>query len=50
MVEIDDHTFEIDRERAIDYLNTCDPVYVFDSFAGVGPILPHVRFHLVSAL
>src|SRR6266702_8763097 len=29
-------TFEINRERAIDYLNTRDNVYVFDGFAGVG--------------
>ena len=30
-------TFEINRERAIDYLNTRDNVYVFDGFAGVSP-------------
>lgn len=29
-------TFEINRERAIDYLNTKHRVYVFDGFAGVG--------------
>lgn len=34
-------TFEINRERAIDYLNTRDNVYVFDGFAGV-------RFMLVD--
>ena len=28
-------TFEINRERAIDYLNTRENVYVFDGFAGV---------------
>lgn len=28
-------TFEINRERAIDFLNTRDNVYVFDGFAGV---------------
>jgi phosphoenolpyruvate carboxykinase (ATP) len=28
-------TFEINRERAIDYLNTRDNVYIFDGFAGV---------------
>jgi hypothetical protein len=28
-------TFEINRERAIDYLNTRDLAYVFDGFAGV---------------
>ena len=28
-------TFEINRERAIDYLNTRDNVYIFDGYAGV---------------
>ncbi len=28
------HTFMINRERAIDYLNTCDRLYVIDGFAG----------------
>lgn len=28
-------TFEINRERAIDYLNTRDNIYVFDGYAGV---------------
>ena len=32
-------TFEINRERAIDYLNTRDNVYVFDGFAGVNTTL-----------
>ena len=31
-------TFEINRERAIDYLNTRDNVYVFDGYAGVSPL------------
>ncbi|KAK4056429.1 Protein kinase C-like 1 [Microbotryomycetes sp. JL221] len=31
---MDEHTFEINRERAIDYLNTRENVYVFDGFAG----------------
>ena len=34
---MDEHTFEINRERAIDYLNTRDNVYVFDGFAGWAP-------------
>jgi len=34
---MDEHTFEINRERAIDYLNTRDRVYVFDGFAGWDP-------------
>ena len=37
-------TFEINRERAIDYLNTRDNVYVFDGFAGVSP-----NFHLTGS-
>ncbi|KAF9516688.1 hypothetical protein BS47DRAFT_1390524 [Hydnum rufescens UP504] len=31
------NTLEINRERAIDYLNTRDNVYVFDGFAGWDP-------------
>ncbi|KAH8922400.1 ATP-utilizing phosphoenolpyruvate carboxykinase [Atractiella rhizophila] len=36
-IKMDEHTFEINRERAIDYLNTRDNVYVFDGFAGWEP-------------
>jgi len=36
-IKLDEHTFEINRERAIDYLNTRDNVYVFDGFAGWHP-------------
>lgn len=36
-IPIDEHTFEINRERAIDYLNTRENVYVFDGFAGWDP-------------
>jgi hypothetical protein len=39
-IKMDEHTFEINRERAIDYLNTRDTVYVFDGFAGVSPSIP----------
>lgn len=31
---MDDHTFMVNRERAVDYLNTRDQLYVFDGFAG----------------
>ncbi|MDX1663869.1 MAG: phosphoenolpyruvate carboxykinase (ATP) [Candidatus Promineifilaceae bacterium] len=31
---VDEQTFEINRERAIDYLNTRDRLYVIDAFAG----------------
>ncbi len=34
---IDQHTFEINRERARDYLNTCDHLYVVDGYAGWDP-------------
>ena len=36
-MEIDEHTFEINRERAQDYLNTRDRLYVVDGFAGWDP-------------
>ena len=33
-IELDEHVFMINRERAIDYLNTCDRLFVVDAFAG----------------
>ena len=36
-IPIDQHTFEINRERAIDYLNICERIYVVDAFAGWDP-------------
>ena len=36
-VPIDDDTFETNRERAIDYLNTRSELYVVDAFAGWDP-------------
>ncbi len=36
-VEIDSHTFEINRQRALDYLNVCPHLYVVDAFAGWDP-------------
>lgn len=33
-VAVDEHTFQINRERAIDYLNTRQKLYVVDGFAG----------------
>ena len=36
-VAVDEHTFEINRERAIDYLNTRQKLYVVDGFAGWDP-------------
>jgi len=34
---INEHTFEIIRERALDYLNTQEKIYVVDGFAGWDP-------------
>lgn len=36
-VPLDEQIFKINRERAIDYLNTCDRLYVVDGFAGWDP-------------
>ena len=33
-IELDQHTFDINRERAIDYLNTRERLFVVDAFAG----------------
>ena len=34
---LDEHTFMVNHERAIDYLNTCDQLFVVDGFAGWDP-------------
>ena len=34
---IDDHTFLLNRQRAVDYLNTRDQIYVCDGYAGWDP-------------
>ena len=36
-VAIDEHTFEINRERALDYLNTLSRLYVVDGYGGWDP-------------
>lgn len=36
-IELDAHTFMVNRERAIDYLNTRERIYVVDAFAGWDP-------------
>ncbi len=36
-IELDEHTFMINRERAIDYLNSRERVFVVDAFAGWDP-------------
>lgn len=35
--EMDDRTFLLNRERAVDYLNMLDRLYVFDGYAGWDP-------------
>jgi phosphoenolpyruvate carboxykinase (ATP) len=35
--KLDEHVFVINRQRAIDYLNTRDELYVVDGFAGADP-------------
>ena len=36
-IKLQEHTFMINLERAIDYLNTCEQLYVVDGFAGWDP-------------
>jgi phosphoenolpyruvate carboxykinase (ATP) len=36
-IKLDDHSFVINRERAVDYLNTRDRLYVVDAYAGWDP-------------
>ena len=36
-IKLDEHTFDINRERAVDYLNTLPRLYVMDGFAGWDP-------------
>lgn len=36
-VKLSEHAFMVNRERAIDYLNTLDRLFVFDGFAGWDP-------------
>ena len=36
-IKLDEHAFNANRERALDYLNTRDQIYVVDGFAGWDP-------------
>jgi phosphoenolpyruvate carboxykinase (ATP) len=36
-IELDEHTYMVNHERAVDYLNTRDELYVVDAFAGWDP-------------
>ena len=48
-IELDERTFMINRERAIDYLNTYDRLYVVDGFAGWDPE-HRIKIRLVCSL
>jgi len=45
---IEDHTFLLNRQRAIDYLNTRDQIYVCDGYAGWDPRL-RVKVRVICA-
>jgi phosphoenolpyruvate carboxykinase (ATP) len=47
-IPLDEHTFMINRERAIDYLNTCERLYVVDGFAGWDPE-HRIKVRLITA-
>jgi phosphoenolpyruvate carboxykinase (ATP) len=36
-IRLEEHTFKINRERAFDYLDTCERLYVVDGYAGWDP-------------
>ena len=36
-IGLDEHTYEVNHERAIDYLNICERLFVVDAFAGWDP-------------
>lgn len=47
-IEMDEHTFMINRERAVDYLNSLDKVFVNDQFLNWDPE-NKIRVRIVSA-
>lgn len=48
-IPMEEHTFLINRERAIDFLNTRDRLYVFDGYAGWAPEY-RIKVRVVCAL
>lgn len=46
--EMDETTFLLNRERAVDYLNMQDKLYVFDGFAGWDPV-SRIKIRVVAA-
>lgn len=47
-IEMDEHTFMINRERAVDYLNSLDKVYVNDQFLNWDPE-NRIKVRIISA-
>ncbi|KAI3941164.1 hypothetical protein MKW92_022382 [Papaver armeniacum] len=47
-IEMDEHTFTVNRERAVDYLNSLDKVYVNDQFLNWDPE-HQIKVRIVSA-
>ncbi|KAI5355834.1 hypothetical protein L3X38_008729 [Prunus dulcis] len=47
-IEMDEHTFLVNRERAVDYLNSLDKVYVNDQFLNWDPE-HRIKVRIVSA-
>ncbi|KAI3451862.1 hypothetical protein Pfo_008527 [Paulownia fortunei] len=47
-IEMDEHTFMVNRERAVDYLNSLDKVFVNDQFLNWDP-QNRIRVRIVSA-
>ncbi|KAK8653614.1 hypothetical protein V6N13_127607 [Hibiscus sabdariffa] len=47
-IEIDEHTFMVNRERAVDYLNSLDKVFVNDQFLNWDP-QNRIKVRIVSA-
>ncbi|XP_047311551.1 phosphoenolpyruvate carboxykinase (ATP) 1-like [Impatiens glandulifera] len=47
-IEMDEHTFMVNRERAVDYLNSLDKVYVNDQFLNWDPE-NQIKVRIVSA-
>jgi hypothetical protein len=46
--EMDERTFLLNRERAVDYLNMLDRLYVFDGYAGWDPEVQLARLSVVT--
>ncbi|URE24335.1 phosphoenolpyruvate carboxykinase [Musa troglodytarum] len=47
-IEMDEHTFLVNRERAVDYLNSLDKVFVNDQFLNWDPV-HRIKVRIVSA-